>query len=67
VVEAEQVDAPSPGQDQAAPETAAGAAVDDLGAYYSEKPYGEVSEDVFNFKKSCSHWIPTKSPVLYRV
>jgi hypothetical protein len=49
VVEAEQVDTPAPGQDKAAPETAAGAAVDDLGADKTEERDGEIAEEAFEF------------------
>ena len=49
VVEAEKMDAPAPGQDESAPETAAGAGVDDFGADDSEERNGEVAEEAFEF------------------
>jgi hypothetical protein len=55
VMEAEEVDASAPGQDEAAAETAAGAVVDDLGADESEKRDGEVAEEAFQFGGEVSH------------
>jgi hypothetical protein len=47
VVEAEKMDAPAPGQDESAPETAAGAGVDDFGADDSEERNGDIAEEAF--------------------
>jgi hypothetical protein len=49
VVEAEEVDAPAPGQDEPAAETAAGAGVDDFGADDSEERNGEIAEEAVEF------------------
>jgi DNA-binding transcriptional ArsR family regulator len=49
VVEAEQADAPAPGQDEPAAEAAAGAAVDHLRAGEPEERNGKVPEQAFDF------------------
>ncbi len=57
VVEAEEVDAAAPRQDEAAPETAAGAAVDDFGADEAEERDGEVAKEAFEFGRHVSHGV----------
>lgn len=49
VVKAEKVDAPAPRQDEAAPETAAGAGVYDFGAGEAEERNREIAEEAFEF------------------
>jgi hypothetical protein len=55
VVEAEEVDSSAPGQDEAAAETAACAAVADFGADEAEEPDGEVAEEAVQFGEEIAH------------